>query len=67
MGLLRLGRDAEAGELAARLCEAVSKERLREFYEPNTGEGLGAKEFGWSSLIAELADPDSAAENAYLA
>ena len=67
MGLLRLGRDAEATEMATRLCEAVSAERLREFYEPNTGEGLGAREFGWSSLIAELADPDPSAEGSYVA
>ena len=42
------------------------RERLREFYEPYTGEGLGAKEFGWSSLIAELADPDPVRAWSYL-
>jgi glycogen debranching enzyme len=67
IGLLRLGKEAEATEMATRLCETVSEQRLREFYEPDTGEGLGAKEFGWSSLIAELAEPDPSAENAYLA
>jgi hypothetical protein len=67
IGLLRLGRDAEAMEMAGRLSAAVSQQRLREFYEPETAEGLGAKEFGWSSLIAELADPDSAAQGSYLA
>jgi glycogen debranching enzyme len=66
MGLLRLGYDAEATEMATRLSEAVAKERLREFYEPYSGEGLGAKEFGWSSLIAELAEPDPAAVGSYL-
>ena len=48
------------------LSDAVAEERLREFYEPYSGEGLGAKEFGWSSLIAELADPDPAAARSYL-
>jgi len=66
MGLLRLGYDAEAMEMAKRLSDAVARERLREFYEPYSGEGLGAKEFGWSSLIAELADPDPAAAASYL-
>ena len=66
MGLLRLGYDAEAAEMAKRLSEAVAAQRLREFYEPYSGEGLGAKEFGWSSLIAELADPDPAAAGSYL-
>ncbi|MGE5746181.1 MAG: MGH1-like glycoside hydrolase domain-containing protein [Solirubrobacterales bacterium] len=66
MGLLRHGYDPEAMEMARRLGEAVAEERLREFYQPHTGEGLGAKEFGWSSLIAELADPDPAASGSYL-
>ena len=67
MGLVRLGYDAEAAEMARRLSEAVAVARLREFYEPYSGEGLGAKEFGWSSLIAELADPDPGAAGSHLA
>jgi hypothetical protein len=66
MGLLRHGYDPESIEITKRLAEAVSNERLREFYEPNSGEGLGAREFGWSSLIAELVDPDPAASSSYL-
>jgi hypothetical protein len=66
IGLLRLGYEPEAMEMAKRLSEAVAAERLREFYEPYSGDGLGAKEFGWSSLIAELADPDRAASSSYL-
>jgi hypothetical protein len=52
--------------MAKRLSEAVVRERLREFYEPHTGEGLGAREFGWSSLIAELVEPDPSAASSYL-
>jgi Mannosylglycerate hydrolase MGH1-like glycoside hydrolase domain len=66
LGLLRHGYDPEAMEMSKRLADAVANERLREFYEPNFGEGLGAREFGWSSLIAELADPDRAAKSSYL-
>jgi hypothetical protein len=66
IGLVRLGYDAQAMEMAERLSGAVAQERLREFYEPYSGEGLGAKEFGWSSLIAELAEPDPAAPGSYL-
>ena len=66
MGLLRHGYEPEAMEMSKRLADAVANERLREFYEPNFGEGLGAREFGWSSLIAELADPDPAAGGSYL-
>jgi hypothetical protein len=66
MGLLRLGYDAEAIEMARRLADAVATERLREFYDPERGEGLGAQEFGWSSLITELADPPPEAASSYL-
>jgi hypothetical protein len=66
IGLLRLDYEPEAMEMAKRLSAAVADQRLREFYEPYCGEGLGAKEFGWSSLIAELADPDRSASSSYL-
>ena len=66
IGLCRLGYETEAMEMAKQLSVAVAGQRLREFYEPYSGEGLGAKEFGWSSLIAELADPDRSASSSYL-
>jgi hypothetical protein len=66
IGLLRLGYDDEATQMSKRLSQAVAGERLREFYEPRTGEGLGAREFGWSSLIAELLEPDPSAAASYL-
>jgi hypothetical protein len=66
MGMLRLGYEAAAAELARRLCEAVAREGLREYYDPRNGAGLGAREFAWSALIAELADPDPAAARGYL-
>jgi Mannosylglycerate hydrolase MGH1-like glycoside hydrolase domain len=67
IGLRRLGYWEEAARMAGLLRGAVDRERLREFYEPRTGEGLGAVDFGWSSLIAELVDPDLAATRSYLA
>jgi glycogen debranching enzyme len=66
MGLVRQGHEPEALEMTKRLSEAVVRERLREFYEPYTGAGLGAREFGWSSLIAELVEPDPSAPSSYL-
>jgi hypothetical protein len=66
MGLLRQGHGPEALEMTKRLSEAVVREGLREFYEPYTGEGLGAREFGWSSLIAELIEPDPSSASSYL-
>jgi hypothetical protein len=57
LGLVRLGYEDEARELASRLSNAVLREGLREYYEPYTGSGLGAHDFAWSSLIAEMAAP----------
>ena len=55
--MLRLGYEAEAREMVARLVPMVEREGLREYYDPLTGEGLGAREFAWSSLILEMAEP----------
>ena len=66
LGLVRLGYDNEATELARRLCAAVQREGLREYYHSYSGAGMGAVDFGWSSLALELLDPDPAAVSSYL-
>ncbi len=66
MGMLRLGHREEARRMAAALVEAVCREGLREYYDPRTGQGLGATDFAWTSLIVELADPAPAAAYSYL-
>jgi Glycosyl hydrolase family 63 C-terminal domain len=66
LGLRRLGYEEQAEAMAQALCEAYAREGSREFYEPFTGEGLGAREFGWSTLIAELAAPDPQAPRSHL-
>jgi hypothetical protein len=58
LGMRRLGYDEEAERLAAGVIDAVAREGLREYYDPRSGKGLGAKDFAWSALVAELADPD---------
>jgi len=58
LGMRRLGYEAEAERLAAGVIGAVAREGLREYYHPHTGKGMGAKDFAWSALVAELADPD---------
>jgi hypothetical protein len=57
LGLRRLGYAAEAEDLARRLGETVVREGLREYYEPRTGAGMGARFFGWTALAWELVDP----------
>ncbi len=57
LGLRRLGYEREAQRLADGVIAAVAREGLREYYDPRNGKGLGAKDFAWSALVAELADP----------
>jgi hypothetical protein len=66
IGLLRLGYRQEAERMANGLIGTVEREGLREYYDPRRGKGLGAKDFAWSALIAELADPDPRAASGYL-
>jgi hypothetical protein len=67
LGLRRLGYDEEANELAERLLAATLSSGLREYYDPCTGRGMGARSFAWSALANELANPDPAAASSYLA
>ena len=62
LGLVRLGYDEPAQALAAKVRTMVEREGLREYYDPHTGAGLGARDFTWTSLAVELGDPRRAAE-----
>jgi hypothetical protein len=66
LGLRRLGYEREAERLAAGILGAATREGLREYYDPRTGKGLGARDFAWSALVAELAAPDVGAKASYL-
>jgi hypothetical protein len=57
LGLRRLGYEQEAERLANGVIAAVAREGLREYYDPRNGKGMGAKDFAWSALVAELAEP----------
>jgi glycogen debranching enzyme len=66
IGLVRLGYEEHARELAARVSAVLREQGLREYYHPYTGDGMGAADFGWSSLVMELIDPDPRAASSYL-
>ena len=66
LGLRRLGYEAQAAQMTEALAAAAAREGLREYYDPRTGAGLGARDFAWSALLAEMTDPDPAAENSWL-
>jgi len=54
IGLRRLGYNRPAAELARRLAATILRSGLREYYNPYTGSGMGAVDFGWSTLILEM-------------
>jgi hypothetical protein len=67
LGLVRLGYDEQADQLADRVVAAVAAAGLREYYDPLTGAGMGARDFAWSALALELARGDrEAARSSFL-
>ncbi len=53
-GLLRYGFRNEADQLLQKTTAAIGKNGFREYYNPLTGEGLGARNFGWSTLVIDM-------------
>ena len=43
-----------ATELAKRTVEMIGRGSMREFFNPYTGEGQGAVDFGWTALVLDL-------------
>jgi hypothetical protein len=66
LGLVRLGYEHESEEMGRRIARAVSAAGLREYYDPYTGEGMGAEHFSWSSLVMEFVDPDPLARSSHV-
>lgn len=52
--LRELGYEAEAERIVASFTAAVERSGFREYYNPLTGAGLGARDFGWSTLLVGL-------------
>lgn len=57
LGLRRLGYGSLADDMASRLAAVVAREGFREYYEARQGYGMGARDFGWSTLLWELVEP----------
>ena len=54
LGMVRLGYADEASHMARTLERAILAAGMREYYNPHTGEGLGALDFAWTGLILEM-------------
>ena len=52
-GLLRAGREDAARDLARRTAALVLRQGFREYYDPYTGRGLGARAFGVSAMALD--------------
>lgn len=57
LGLRRLGLGDEADRMGEALRRVVLREGLREYYDSRSGSGMGARDFAWSGLALELAEP----------
>ena len=53
-GLIRYGFKKEAKMIRDASSTLLEKEGFREYYNPETGEGLGAKNFTWGALVADM-------------
>jgi len=54
LGLLRHGEGSYASQLAERSQELVERGGFNEFYNARSGRPVGAKRFGWATLVADL-------------
>jgi hypothetical protein len=50
----RWGYQREADRIAESLVRAVERHGFREYYNPLDGDGLAARRFGWSTLLADM-------------
>jgi hypothetical protein len=55
LGLLRLGYAEESAHLANRTLTLIRQSGFREYFNPTTGEGMGARNFGVSTIALECA------------
>lgn len=53
-GLLKHGQHDLACRVAQASASAIDRSGFRECYEPHKGDGLGARQFGWSTLVVDM-------------
>ena len=53
-GLRRHGYGEIADTIVEKSLECIEKSGFREYYHPFTADGLGARDFGWSTLVLDL-------------
>lgn len=53
-GLIRYGFVEDAARVLERSMQLLERSGFREYFNPLTGEGLGASEFTWGSLVVDM-------------
>ncbi|MCR4305921.1 MAG: hypothetical protein NUV73_02450, partial [Candidatus Daviesbacteria bacterium] len=53
-GLMNYGLTEVAEEIKKSSQDLLAKSGFQEYFNPQTGEGLGAKNFTWGSLVADM-------------
>jgi hypothetical protein len=53
-GLIDYGHIKTAHELKTRTLNLIEYSGFREYYDPLTGEGLGAHDFTWGGLVLDM-------------
>jgi glycogen debranching enzyme len=53
-GLKKHGFENVALQLAQRTFDLIEKSGFSEYYHPQTGEAMGARDFGWSTLVIDI-------------
>ena len=53
-GLLKHGREAAAARIVESSVLAMERSGFRECFDPYTAAGMGAKNFGWTTLIVDM-------------
>ena len=56
--LLKNGHQEQARDLVDGILRLISKSGFREYYDPYTGEGYGAKNFTWSGIVLDMIDSE---------
>jgi mannosylglycerate hydrolase MGH1-like protein len=55
--LRALGYAEAAERIVERLADAIGRDGFREYHDPRTGRGHGARGFAWSTLVVDLLAP----------
>jgi len=54
--LVERGYREEARRLCNAIVQLINRSGFREYYDPTTGEGYGARNFTWAGLVVDMSN-----------